>query len=116
MTVLLISKVFSQGDSEPEPLLSVSRQATPHTLVSRTDAFRRPEGTKCDHRGRGFATALDTDAEFGGREARKKLEERLLLKLDARMSFLLVIYILNYVSCTRQVGFRRVLRYLLHTD
>lgn len=37
------------------------------------------------------------DAEFGGPEARRKLERRLLLKLDLRMSIMVVIYILNYV-------------------
>ena len=42
------------------------------------------------------------DAEFGGTEARKELERKLLLKLDVRMSVLVVIYILNYVSCTLQ--------------
>jgi hypothetical protein len=40
----------------------------------------------------------DPDAEFGGREARQKLEHRLLRKLDLRMSIFVVIYILNYVS------------------
>lgn len=40
----------------------------------------------------------DIDAEFGGCEARRKLERRLLRKLDLRMSILVVIYILNYVS------------------
>ena len=39
----------------------------------------------------------DPDADFGGHEARKKLERRLLRKLDLRMSILIVIYILNYV-------------------
>jgi hypothetical protein len=38
------------------------------------------------------------DAEFGGLEARKKLERKFLLKLDLRMSILVVIYILNYVG------------------
>ena len=37
------------------------------------------------------------DAEFGGTEARKVLEKKLLRKLDARCSILIVIYILNYV-------------------
>lgn len=37
------------------------------------------------------------DEEFGGHEARKKLEKKLLRKLDARMAILIVIYILNYV-------------------
>ena len=39
----------------------------------------------------------DPDEEFGGSEARKKLERKLLRKLDLRMSILIVIYILNYV-------------------
>ncbi len=38
------------------------------------------------------------DEEFGDHEARQKLEKKLLRKLDARMSILIVIYILNYVS------------------
>ena len=45
-------------------------------------------------------TGIDPDAEFGGTEARKKLEKRLVFKLDARMSILIVIYILNSVSFT----------------
>ncbi|RPD66729.1 MFS general substrate transporter [Lentinus tigrinus ALCF2SS1-7] len=38
------------------------------------------------------------DEEFGGHEARKKLEKKLLWKLDVRMSILIVIYILNYID------------------
>ncbi len=41
---------------------------------------------------------IDVNAQFGGLEARQKLEKKLLRKLDARMSVLLLIYILNYVS------------------
>jgi len=40
----------------------------------------------------------DPDAEFGGTEARKALEKKLLRKVDARMSIMVLIYILNYVS------------------
>lgn len=40
----------------------------------------------------------DPDAEFGGYESRRKLERKLLWKLDSRMSILVVIYILNYVG------------------
>jgi len=40
----------------------------------------------------------DRDAQFGGTEARKALEKKLLLKVDLRMCILIVIYILNYVS------------------
>jgi hypothetical protein len=39
----------------------------------------------------------DSNAEFGGTEARKALEKRLLLKIDLRMSIMVIIYILNYV-------------------
>ncbi|CAE6472001.1 unnamed protein product [Rhizoctonia solani] len=38
------------------------------------------------------------DAEFGGTEARRALEKRLLRKLDLRMSILIFIYILNYID------------------
>ncbi len=41
---------------------------------------------------------IDPDAEFGGLEARRRLERKLLWKLDLRMSVLVFIYILNYVS------------------
>ncbi|KAG5646602.1 hypothetical protein DXG03_002906 [Asterophora parasitica] len=40
----------------------------------------------------------DPDAEFGGAEARKVLERKLLWKVDARMSILVFIYILNYID------------------
>ncbi|PFH47256.1 hypothetical protein AMATHDRAFT_77287 [Amanita thiersii Skay4041] len=42
----------------------------------------------------------DPDSEFGGTDARKALERRLLLKIDLRMSVLVVIYILNYIDRT----------------
>jgi hypothetical protein len=37
------------------------------------------------------------DEEFGGAENRRRIERRLVNKLDIRMSILIVIYILNYV-------------------
>ena len=40
----------------------------------------------------------DLDAEFGGAEARKKLEKKLVRHTDTRMSILIVIYIFNFVS------------------
>lgn len=40
----------------------------------------------------------DPDAEFGGTEARKALEKKLLWKLDLKMSILIVLYILNYID------------------
>ena len=39
-----------------------------------------------------------TDEDFGGTAERLRLEKKLLRKLDMRMSILIVIYILNYVS------------------
>lgn len=38
------------------------------------------------------------DDVYGGTEARKALEKKLLFKLDLRMSILIVIYILNYID------------------
>ncbi|KAF8915919.1 MFS general substrate transporter [Mucidula mucida] len=43
-------------------------------------------------------TSTDPDIAFGGPEARKRLENRLLRKLDRRMSILVLIYILNYID------------------
>lgn len=43
-------------------------------------------------------TVLNPDDEFGGTEERRVLERKLLLKVDLRMSILIFIYILNYVS------------------
>ncbi|TBU39516.1 MFS general substrate transporter [Dichomitus squalens] len=45
-----------------------------------------------------LTNAEDEDAEFGGREARQRLERKLLRKIDLRMSILIVIYILNYMD------------------
>ena len=38
------------------------------------------------------------DEEFGGSAERRRIERKLLWKLDCRMSIMIVIYILNYVS------------------
>ena len=61
-----------------------------------------------ERRSRDSEVSLDPDVEFGGTEARKKLERRLLLKLDVRMSVLVVIYLLYSVSCTLRMSFWRV--------
>lgn len=39
----------------------------------------------------------DPYEEFGGYEERRRLERKLLWKIDCRMSILVVIYVLNYV-------------------
>jgi hypothetical protein len=74
------------------------------------------KGTKRDEytlepHSRDSEAALDPDAESGGTKVRKQLEKRLLLKLDAWMSILVVIYILNYVSYMLQMGFQCVFIY-----
>lgn len=43
------------------------------------------------------------DAEYGGPEERRRLERKLLWKLDCRFLILVVIYILNYVSFDMRV-------------
>ena len=51
----------------------------------------------------GYSKEIDIaggDEDFGGTEERRKMERKLLRKLDMRMSILVVIYILNYV-CQR---------------
>lgn len=53
----------------------------------------------------GDANLNDPDAEFGGFEERKRLEKKLLLKLDLRTSILIVIYILNYVCLIFPLSF-----------
>jgi hypothetical protein len=74
MAVLLISKVFSQEASELEPLLSPSRdKCAPAPWPAEPMPSEDPRKMNCDHRDRGSATVLDPDAEFGGREARKKI-------------------------------------------
>jgi hypothetical protein len=61
-------------------------------MSSHSDAASFPKSKEPVH-----VEVIDLDAEFGGPEARKKLERKLLLKLDLRMSILVLIYILNYV-------------------
>lgn len=51
-----------------------------------------------EQRETGSIESADPDAEFGGYEERKRLERKLIWKMDCRMSILAVIYILNYVS------------------
>ena len=50
------------------------------------------------HIGSDQVDVRDDDALFGDPEERKRLEKKLLRKVDRRMSILIVIYILNYVS------------------
>ena len=56
------------------------------------------------HTGSNSLDVPDDDALFGGPEERKRLEKKLLRKVDARMSILIVIYILNYVSLSISVA------------
>lgn len=65
---------LNRGQNESEPLLSLPNDSGDSEATS------------------------DPDAEFGGTEARKEAEKRLLRKVDIRMSILVVIYILNYMD------------------
>ena len=80
-------------------------------MLSKGLTETRHEEHVLEYHSKDSEAALDQDAEFGGTEARKKLERRLLLKLDIRMFILIVIYILNYVSCTLRMHFQHVFRY-----
>ncbi|KAI0068747.1 MFS general substrate transporter [Artomyces pyxidatus] len=65
-----------------------------------------------DDRQENASVSIDVDAEFGGPEARQKIEKKLLRKLDMRMSILILIYILNYIdrnnaSAARLKGFEQ---------
>lgn len=86
---------------------STGNQNPPYTSVPASISETDFHDDFADERTEDMATddANHPDAEFGGSEARKQLEKQLLWKLDARMSILVVIYILNYVlqvvsSCT----------------
>ena len=80
-------------------------------MLSKDLKETRHEKHVLEYHSKDSETALDPDAEFGGTEARKKLERRLLLKLDARMFILVVIYILNFVSRTLWMHLQHVFRY-----
>ena len=54
----------------------------------------------------GLHSSTDID-EWGGEEGRRKLEKELLRKVDKRMSILVLIYILNYVSDTHTNACRK---------
>ena len=73
MTVLLISKVFSQEDWESSRFSLRFATAKPPALWPADDMPSEDwRGTKCDRRSRGSVTALGADAGFGGSEARKE--------------------------------------------
>ncbi|RXW25280.1 hypothetical protein EST38_g566 [Candolleomyces aberdarensis] len=61
------------------------------------DLEKSPKGSSISHQENAYS-AKDRDAEFGGPEARRILERKLLLKVDLRMSIMVVIYILNYID------------------
>lgn len=57
---------------------------------------------------------VDPDSEFGGSEERRKLERKLLWRIDCRMFILVVIYILNYVRSEDSMS--RMVRLIFHID
>jgi len=91
------SMVFSQGESEP--LLSPTAVLRTNAMSSKyLGGIRRTEHATEHHSRDPEVASSDPDAEFGGTEARKKLEKRVVLKVDVRMFILVIIYILNFVS------------------
>lgn len=86
------------------PLPSSSFDKLTKSSIMSSDSLKRSDIEKYDV---GKSEQYDPDAEFGGPEARKKLERKLLWKIDARMSILVVIYILNYVSKRVLIAFCR---------
>ncbi|KAJ2931581.1 hypothetical protein H1R20_g5434, partial [Candolleomyces eurysporus] len=61
------------------------------------DLEKSPKGSSISHQ-ENADSVKDRDAEFGGPEARRILERKLLLKVDLRMSIMVLIYILNYID------------------
>ena len=45
----------------------------------------------------------DPDAEFGGIEERRRIERKLLWKLDCRMFIVVIMHILDHVSTTHRL-------------
>ena len=41
---------------------------------------------------------MDGDAEFGGTRERKRMEKKLIRRLDMRLALIVVLYLLNYVN------------------
>ena len=56
------------------------------------EVIERPDGDD------GLIIAVDGDRDFGGLEGQQELERKLIRKIDLRMSILIVLYSLNYVS------------------
>ena len=67
-----------------------TRHSTESVREKSSEDVENPTGAK--------GRLTGTDEDFGGTAERLKLEKKLLRKLDIRMSILIVIYILNYVS------------------
>lgn len=87
---------YSSGarpSDEDRPLLSP--QACSGDSSSSLNRFQLEHDVELDDLTVTQYDSFDADMQFGGPEARAKLEKKLLKKLDARMSILVIIYILN---------------------
>lgn len=83
---------FTGGSFSPNTwILRLTLQLTMKSDADNGDAH-------IQHTGSNHLEVRDYDTLFGGPEERKRLEKKLLRKVDTRMSILIVIYILNYVS------------------
>ncbi|KAI0089165.1 MFS general substrate transporter [Irpex rosettiformis] len=84
-------------------------------MARSTESIREKAVEDAENAGGAKGGLTGTDEDFGGTEARLKLEKKLLGKLDLRMSILIVIYILNFIdrnnaSAARLRGFEADLK------
>ena len=87
-------KAYSSDVLDLDPLLKMARS---------TESIREKSVEDVENPTSAKGGLTGTDEDFEGTEARLKLEKKLLRKLDMRMSILIIIYILNFVSVIRQL-------------
>ncbi len=87
-----LASLAKTSDSKHSPEVDVEEKSV--------DIEKSPVSTEAP----GDRYTAGDDSDFGGPDARKALERRLLWKLDLRMSILVVIYVLNYVRTTKGTG------------
>jgi len=74
----------------PSPAsMQMSPRASTEQLLGDTDIHPRVEDCRA---------STDTDSSFGDSLKRHELEKRLLRKLDLRVAFLVIVFIMNFVS------------------
>ncbi|KAH8113243.1 MFS general substrate transporter [Phellopilus nigrolimitatus] len=91
--------IFSFADAGAPGVLKLQASRSPRLFFhNSTMSFPRPSLEEKKEPAAAGVNVEEYDAEFGGYEERRRLERKLLWKLDCRLSIMLVIYILNYVD------------------